>query len=35
MRIGGRGMLLIPTFMDEVAHNPTGNRITLVKRAKR
>jgi CheY-like chemotaxis protein/anti-sigma regulatory factor (Ser/Thr protein kinase) len=34
MRIGGRGMLLIRTFMDEVSHNPTGNRITLVKRAK-
>jgi CheY-like chemotaxis protein len=34
MRIGGRGMLLIRTFMDEVSHNPKGNRITLVKRAK-
>ena len=34
MRIGGRGMLLIRTFMDEVAHNPAGNRITLVKRSK-
>lgn len=32
MRIGGRGMLLIRTFMDEVAHNATGNQITLVKR---
>ncbi len=34
MRIGGRGMLLIRTFMDEVSHNAKGNRITLVKRAK-
>jgi CheY-like chemotaxis protein len=34
MRVGGRGMLLIRTFMDEVTHNPTGNRITLVKRSK-
>jgi anti-sigma regulatory factor (Ser/Thr protein kinase)/CheY-like chemotaxis protein len=29
----GRGMLLIRTFFDEVRHNPTGNEITLVKRA--
>jgi CheY-like chemotaxis protein len=35
MRIGGRGMLLIRTFMDEVSHNHQGNQITLVKRAKR
>lgn len=34
MRVGGRGMLLIRTFMDEVSHNPSGNRITLVKRAR-
>jgi len=34
MRIGGRGMLLIRTFMDEVSHNVEGNRITLVKRGK-
>jgi CheY-like chemotaxis protein len=34
MRIGGRGMLLIRTFMDEVSHNDRGNRITLVKRAR-
>jgi CheY-like chemotaxis protein len=33
MRIGGRGMLLIRTFMDEVSHNARGNQITLVKRA--
>jgi CheY-like chemotaxis protein len=31
MRIGGRGMLLIRTFMDDVRHNDTGNEITLVK----
>ncbi len=31
-RIGGRGTLLIRTFMDEVVHNPTGNEITLIKR---
>jgi len=34
MRVGGRGMLLIRTFMDEVSHNPTGNQITLVKRSQ-
>jgi CheY-like chemotaxis protein len=32
-RVGGRGLLLIRTFMDQVAHNQTGNEITLVKRA--
>jgi CheY-like chemotaxis protein len=31
-RIGGRGHMLIRTFMDEVSHNPAGNQITLVKR---
>lgn len=31
-RIGGRGMLLIRTLMDEVSHNPKGNEITMVKR---
>jgi CheY-like chemotaxis protein/anti-sigma regulatory factor (Ser/Thr protein kinase) len=31
-RIGGRGLLLIQTFMDEVMHNATGNQITLIKR---
>jgi CheY-like chemotaxis protein len=30
-RIGGRGLLLIRTFMDQVSHNPKGNEITLVK----
>ena len=33
MRVGGRGMLLIRTFMDEVRHNATGNEITLIKRS--
>ena len=32
MKIGGRGMILIQTFLDEVFHNQTGNQITLVKR---
>ena len=27
----GRGLVLIQTFMDSVAHNPAGNEITLVK----
>lgn len=30
-RPSGRGLLLIRSFMDDVRHNPTGNRITLVK----
>jgi CheY-like chemotaxis protein/anti-sigma regulatory factor (Ser/Thr protein kinase) len=33
-RVGGRGLLLIRTFMDSVTHNKTGNEIALVKRAK-
>jgi anti-sigma regulatory factor (Ser/Thr protein kinase) len=32
LRIGGRGLLLIRTFMDEVTFNATGNVITMVKR---
>lgn len=32
-RIGGRGLLLIRSFMDEVRHSPRGNEITMVKRA--
>jgi CheY-like chemotaxis protein/anti-sigma regulatory factor (Ser/Thr protein kinase) len=32
MRIGGRGLLLIGAFMDEVAHNASGNAITMTKR---
>ncbi|MFO0863426.1 MAG: response regulator [Gemmataceae bacterium] len=31
-RVGGRGLLLIRTFMDEVTFNDAGNEITLVKR---
>src|SRR3954453_56196 len=31
-RIGGRGLVLIRTFMDEVEYNQKGNRITLRKR---
>ena len=30
-RIGGRGLLLIRTFMDQVSFNQTGNQITMVK----
>lgn len=31
-RAGGRGLLLIHSFMDEVRHNHAGNEITMVKR---
>ena len=31
-KVGGRGLLLIRTFMDEVTFSKTGNQITLVKR---
>lgn len=31
-RIGGRGLILIRAFMDEVRHNAQGNEITLVLR---
>ena len=31
-RPSGRGLLLIRSFMDDVRHNPAGNRVTLVKR---
>jgi CheY-like chemotaxis protein len=34
MRIGGRGLLLIRAFMDEVSHNASGNEITMAKRQK-
>lgn len=34
MRVGGRGMLPIRTFMDEVRHNEAGNEITLIKRGR-
>lgn len=32
IRVGGRGLLLIRAFMDEVTFNDAGNQITLVKR---
>jgi CheY-like chemotaxis protein len=32
LKVGGRGMILIRTFLDEVVHNGRGNEITLVKR---
>ncbi len=31
-KIGGRGLLLIRTFMDEVSFNAQGNQITMIKR---
>ncbi len=31
-RAGGRGLLLINAFMDEVSHNDAGNEITMIKR---
>lgn len=31
MRVGGRGLLLIRSFMDEVDHNDAGNEITMTK----
>jgi CheY-like chemotaxis protein len=34
-KIGGRGLLLIRTFMDQVHHNELGNAITMVKRRER
>jgi CheY-like chemotaxis protein len=34
-KVSGRGLLLIRTFMDEVAHNKEGNEITMVKRCDR
>ena len=34
MRVGGRGMLLIRTFMDAVSHNAAGNEIQLIKRSQ-
>jgi CheY-like chemotaxis protein/anti-sigma regulatory factor (Ser/Thr protein kinase) len=30
--VGGRGLLLIRTFMDEIRFNPAGNQITMIKR---
>src|SRR5262249_1196480 len=34
-KVSGRGLLLIQTFMDRVAHNPKGNEITMMKRVRR
>lgn len=34
-RVSGRGILLMRTFMDEVAFNESGNEVTLVKRRRR
>jgi DNA-binding response OmpR family regulator len=34
-RVGGRGLLLIRTFMDSVRHNERGNEVTLTKRRER
>ncbi len=34
-RVGGRGLLMIRTFMDEVNHNDSGNCITLMKYTSR
>jgi CheY-like chemotaxis protein len=31
-RVGGRGVLLMRTFMDEVSFNSSGNEVTLIKR---
>lgn len=31
-KVGGRGLLIIRAFMDDVYHNATGNEITLTKR---
>ena len=34
MKVGGRGMILIRTFLDEYFHNSLGNEITLIKRKR-
>jgi CheY-like chemotaxis protein/anti-sigma regulatory factor (Ser/Thr protein kinase) len=31
-KVSGRGLLLIQTFMDRVAHNEQGNEITMIKK---
>lgn len=31
-QLGGRGVLLMRTFMDEVSYNPHGNEVTMIKR---
>jgi CheY-like chemotaxis protein/anti-sigma regulatory factor (Ser/Thr protein kinase) len=33
-RVGGRGLMLIRTFMDQVQHNERGNRILMRKRGR-
>ena len=30
---GGRGLMLMHTFMDEVVFNEAGNQVTMIKRA--
>jgi CheY-like chemotaxis protein len=32
-KVSGRGLLLMRTFMDDVAYNDRGNQVTMVKRA--
>ncbi|ODU00341.1 MAG: hypothetical protein ABS79_03555 [Planctomycetes bacterium SCN 63-9] len=32
IRVGGRGLLLIRAFMDQVLYNEAGNQITMIKR---
>jgi hypothetical protein len=34
LKLSGRGLLLIRTFMDEVRHNEAGNQITMVRRRR-
>jgi DNA-binding response OmpR family regulator len=34
-RVGGRGLLLIRTFMDKVWHNDSGNELTMIKHAEK
>jgi CheY-like chemotaxis protein len=31
-RVGGRGLVLMRTFMDEVTYNDTGNEVVMIKR---
>jgi CheY-like chemotaxis protein/anti-sigma regulatory factor (Ser/Thr protein kinase) len=34
LKLSGRGLLLIRTFMDEVSHNEKGNQITMIRRRR-
>jgi anti-sigma regulatory factor (Ser/Thr protein kinase) len=34
LKLSGRGLLLIRTFMDSVTHNDTGNQITMTRRRR-